>query len=295
MSETNEIKKPYQVIKIDKYTKKIQTPNLLLMNRACNVIGKIPKYDDWNISLVGNGIDEISFTVPKYVNGVICPVWDSIEDLKIVEVQGFGRFEISVDYTDNTQTTKSVSGQSLEVELAQISLYEFHVNDDDATTMVQTEYNEDDFDSEGNFIPTVFYKPSDEKHSLLHRLLADKAPHWSIGYVTPYIALDEESQPETVGTFQRTYTSDGTSIYDLLTGDIAEESNVIFIFDTMIVLTKVQETLCVLVLVKILIFYFLKISWQMKYLFHQTRMRSKTALELRVVTTLSLLWLLPLI
>jgi hypothetical protein len=121
----------------------------------------------------------------------------------------------------------------LEVELAQISLYEFHVNDDDATTMVQTEYNEDDFDSEGNFIPTVFYKPSDEKHSLLHRLLADKAPHWSIGYVTPYIALDEESQPETVGTFQRTYTSDGTSIYDLLTGDIAEESNVIFIFDTM--------------------------------------------------------------
>lgn len=226
------MKQPYDIIKIDKYTGKIEMPDLLLMTRSFDIIGKIPHYTNWNISLTGNGIDEISFNVNKYVNGMICPVWDDLIDLKIIDVMGFGRFEISVNYTDNTQTVKSVHGMSLEVELGQIPLYEFHVNDEDATSTEITKYNEIDFDDNGNFIPTIFYNPEDKAHSLLHRVLADKAPHWSIGYVTPYIALDEESQPEDVGKFQRTYTVDGTTIYDFLTGDVAKESNVIFIFDT---------------------------------------------------------------
>ncbi len=225
------MKQPYDIIKIDKYTGKIEMPDLLLMTRSFDIIGKIPHYTNWNISLTGNGIDEISFNVNKYVNGMICPVWDDLIDLKIIDVMGFGRFEISVNYTDNTQTVKSVHGMSLEVELAQIPLYEFHVNDEDAASTEITKYNEIDFD-DGNFIPTVFYDQDDETHSLLHRVLTDKAPHWSIGYVTPYIALDEESQPEAVNKFQRTYTVDGTTIYDFLTGDVAKESNVIFTFDT---------------------------------------------------------------
>lgn len=224
-------KKPCEIIKLDKYTRKINMPTLLLMNRSFSIIGRISRYDNWNISLVGNGIDEISFNVHKYANGIQCPVWDDLIDLKIVNVDGFGMFEISVDYTDNTETVKSIHGFSLEVELAQIGLYEFHVNDDDAADMVITEYSKDNYDSEGNFIPTVFYNPTDEKHSLLHRVLADKAPHWNIGYVTPYIALGEDVQPEESSKFQRTYTVDGDSIYDFLTGTVAEESNVIFTFN----------------------------------------------------------------
>lgn len=213
------------------------------MNRSFDIIGKISRYDNWNISLVANVIDEISFNVHKYADGKICPIWDELIDLKIVDVDGFGRFEISVDYTDNTETVKSIHGQSLEVELAQIMLYEFHVNDEDATDGEITDYSKDNYDSEGNFIPTTFYReinPDDtddmiefkRKHSLLDRVLADKAPHWSIGYVTPYIALDEESQPQLSSKFQRTYTVDGDTIYDFLTGTVAEESNVVFVFDT---------------------------------------------------------------
>lgn len=236
-------KQPYNIIKIDKYTNKIQMPNLLLMTRSFDVIGKISNYSNWNISLVGNGMDEISFEVNKYINGVLCPIWDDLIDLKIVDVMGFGRFEISVNYTDNTQTVKSVHGISLETELAQIPLYEFHVNDDDAMTMDKTDDNKDDFDEHGNFIPTVFYReillddtPEEakkkRKHSLLHRVLADKAPHWHIGSITSHITFSEDEQPENVETFQRTYTCDGTSIYDFLTGEVAKESNVIFTFDT---------------------------------------------------------------
>ena len=39
-------------------------------------------------------------------------------------------------------------------------------------------------------------------------------------------------QPEDSSRFQRTYTVDGTSIYDFLTGTVAEESNVAFVFNT---------------------------------------------------------------
>lgn len=226
------IKQPYEIIQIDKYTGKINTPTLLLMNRSFDIIGKISRYDNWNISLVGNGIDEISFDVHKYADGKICPVWDDLIDLKIVDVSGFGRFEISVNYADSAETVKSIHGLSLETELAQIGLYEFHVNDEEAADMTITEYSKNNYNPEGEFIPTVFYKPDDETHSLLNRTLADKAPHWSIGYVTPYIALDEESQPELSSEFQRTYTVNGDTIYDFLTGTVAQESNVVFIFDT---------------------------------------------------------------
>ena len=97
------MKKPYEIIKLDRYTGKIQQPTLLLMKRSGEIIGKISNYRNWNISLVGNGIDEINFEVHKSYNGKQCVLWDDLIDLKIVEVDKFGRFEISVDYTDNTE------------------------------------------------------------------------------------------------------------------------------------------------------------------------------------------------
>ena len=239
----NTMNKPCEVIKLDKYTGRIKQPSILLMNRSSHVIGRISHYDNWNILLVANGLDEIVFDVYKYADGKLCPVWDDLVDLKVVYVEGFGSFEISVDYVDNAETIKSVHGQSLEVELAQINLHDFHVNDEEATDMKYTEYSKGNYDSEGNYIPTTFYREVLEtdtpevaefkrKHSLLHRVLASKAPHWKIGYVTPYIALGEDVQPEESSEFQRTYTVDGESIYDFLTGSVSEESNVIFTFDT---------------------------------------------------------------
>ena len=210
--------KPSRIIKIDKHTNKIALPTILLQNRNFDTIGKI-SYTNFNASLVANGIDEVSFEVHKYVDGKECPIWDLIQDLKVIHVEDYGKFEISVSYKDSTETTKSVHGQSLEVELGQIGLYEFHINDEDDLAL-------------NKYVPTVFWNDDDPAHSLLHRVLADKAPHWSWGYVTPRIAMDEESKSESSSTFQRTYTADGDTIYDFLTGTVAEESNVIFVFDT---------------------------------------------------------------
>lgn len=221
-----------RLIHLDKNISKLTTPELILMTKDFNVIGKIGEYTNWNASILGNSIDEFSCDIAKYVDGKKNQLWDKITDLKVIEILQYGRFEISVTYTDNTKTVKSIQGYSLECELGQLYLNDFHVNDDDATTMKLTEYNKDDFDSNGNFIPTTFYNPDDQKHSLLHRVLADKAPHWSIGYVTPYISLDDDYTIESSKTFQRMFTVDSTSIYDFLTQDLAQEANVVFLFDT---------------------------------------------------------------
>ena len=232
-------------IEVDENNGRIVLPKLLLMTKSFEVISNINHFSNWNMSVIANGLDEISFEVNKYINNELCPFWDDLIDLKVVDVNGKARFEIEVDYTDNTETVKSVHGVSLECELGQLYLNEFHVNDETAMIYNQTVYSNEgevlvtgnyskDFDVNGNFIPTVFYKPDDTDHSLLHRVLADKAPNWSLGqHITEYIALDEEGfEAELSSTFQRTYTVDGTSIYDFLTDSVAKESNVAFIFDT---------------------------------------------------------------
>ena len=223
------MKKPYEVIKIDKLTRKIELPTILLKTKDFRTIGKL-NYDNWCMSLVANGLDEVSFDVHKFVNGHECQIWDEITDLKVVDVIGFGQFEVKVTYSDKEETIKTLVCKSLETELGQRYLRDFHVNDDEAFSGEQTEYNSDDYDENGNLIPTVFYSPDDKKHSLLHRVLSDKAPHWSIGQVPNIITVNGIECD--VRSFQRTYTVDGTTIYDFLTGEVAEESNVVFIFDT---------------------------------------------------------------
>ena len=131
--------KPYKVITIDKHTNKISLPNIILETRSEEVIGKISDYENFNFSFVAVGIDEVSFDVHKYVNGKKCSVWDKLTDHKIIKLQEYGRFEIKVGYVDELKTIKTVLGKSLEAELGQLLLREFHVNDEEDADMQYTE------------------------------------------------------------------------------------------------------------------------------------------------------------
>ena len=52
MSDRHTIRPPCEIIKLDKYTRKISTPRILLMTRGFRVIGKIGKFTNWHISLL---------------------------------------------------------------------------------------------------------------------------------------------------------------------------------------------------------------------------------------------------
>lgn len=222
------MKKIGNAIKIDRRTGLIDPPSLILMSRSLSPLGKIGHYESLTLSLAADGMDEVSLDVHEYNNGKRCPVWDELTNLRLLKVGDLGVFEISVTFTDGGGSVKSIHGVSLEAELALAMLHEFHVNDDEAIEAA-TDYSGDTPSIE-SFTPTTLYNAEDPSHSLLHRVFREYAPHWRIGSVTEFVAPDTSSQPTLSSQFQRTYTADGISVYDFLTGEVAQESNVAFTF-----------------------------------------------------------------
>ncbi len=226
---TNNIK-PSNVIRFDKTTGQLEKPILLLKTRTGEFIDTIP-YDNLQLSFVGKGLDEFSFDVHKIKDGKYAlnkeftrsdgtkyTSWDRLIDLAIIDYKGYGLFQAKVSTNDADETIKSVSCRSLEVELGQRTLYNFNVNNEE-----DVQYGEDK-------IPTHLYDENDEKHSLINRVLNEKAPNWSVGEVSEYFNVNGKVYSR--NALQRTFSVDGTSVYDFFDGDICSEFNCIFTYDT---------------------------------------------------------------
>lgn len=184
----------------------IEFPTLILTNRNGDRLGVIEAYDIvYSDSFLD--ADEFTFKTKKYWNGVLNPIWDEITDLKIIWCEEYdSSFQISVEIDEEDDTTKIVSAIKLaHSELSQIMLYNIEIN------------TEDDIAREDYIKPTVFYNKNDKSISLLNRLL-EKAPHYMIIHVD-----------STLCNIQRTFSFDGTSIYDAF-NDIAEEIGCVFIY-----------------------------------------------------------------
>lgn len=196
----------------------------VLSNRSHKHYGQIVNidYNSVNINMHLNAADEISFDVYKVMDGITEPLWDSLIDLKLVYVVELDEyFQIKVSLSDSNAVKKTITGTSLcECELSQTNLYGIEIN------------TEDDIKRKDYTIPTVFYRDLDQypidsedyktakKASLLHRIL-DKTPHYIIKHVD-----------KSLMNLQRSFSVDGTSIYDFFTGDCAQQFNCLFQFDS---------------------------------------------------------------
>ena len=158
-----------------------------------------------------NGANEISFEIYKTLDGEIEECWDKIVDFKSVYVKELNEyFEIKVAYNDNINEVKTITGTSLcEAELSQINIYGTEIN-------TQTDSDRDDY------VFTTFYNPENPKASLLDRVLSF-AKHYTIKYVDPSLCNI---------TKVPSFSIDGTSIYDFLIGECAEQFNCMFVFNS---------------------------------------------------------------
>lgn len=203
----------------------LEAPTLILQLKSGDSLGVIDGATDITYKKNLNSANEISFTVCKYIDGRLNPMWDSLTDLKSIYVPEFQeRFEIKVSCHEEVQETKSITGTSLcEAELGQFILYGLEINTED-----DIKYNSSD-----TYQTTVFYidindmdseetKADKRNHSLLHRVLAEKAPFYRIGHVD-----------ESLKNLAFTFTADGTSIYDFLTGEVAKQMQCLFQFDSL--------------------------------------------------------------
>lgn len=188
----------------------VEKPEIILGKRNYDKYGSILNFDNLTYDYNLMAPNSVSFTVHKELNRNKERLWDEIKERRLIWLKEFNEwFQIDVSSTDENEVTKEVVGTSLcEAELGQININSAEIN------------TENDIAREDYRNPTVFYKPSNPKESLLHRLLK-AAPHYSIKYVD-----------DSLYNLQRTFSINGTSVYDALTGEIAEEIGCLFLFDS---------------------------------------------------------------
>lgn len=157
-----------------------------------------------------NAANEISLDLYQQWDGINCYVWDLVVDLKLLYVPELDEyFEIAVTMDETIADVKHISGTSLcESELGQIMLYDIEINTE--TDILREDYLK----------PTIFYNEEEPQNSLLNRIM-EKAPHYKIGHVD-----------DSLKKIQRTFQFNNQSIYDTLVGDIAQEIDCLFLFDS---------------------------------------------------------------
>lgn len=186
-----------------------EPPTIILANRSGNKLGQLKVNED-SIDLIDklNDASEISFTVNKYIDGELTPLWDKLVDFKLVYCKEWDLwFEAKVELDEETESVKTVFCTQLgQAELSQIMLYGVEIN-------TEKDIERDDYKI------SILYDEKDPKASILNRML-EKAPHYSIAHVD-----------STIAKIQRTFSFDGTSICDAFQ-EVAEEIGCLFIYDS---------------------------------------------------------------
>ena len=195
----------------------IEDFTIVLSKRNHEHYGEIAnvKRDTINCKVNMNAADEISFDIYKYVldesgNKRDERLWNQIVDFRLIWIKELDEyFEINVTLDDSTENVvKSIVGTSLcEAELSQTNLYDIEIN-------TENDIARDDY------VVTKFYDKDNQKASLLHRVL-NKNPGYTIKHVDKSLV-----------NLQRSFSIDGTSVYDFLTGECSEQFNCLFQFDS---------------------------------------------------------------
>lgn len=178
----------------------VVTPTVVLCHRNKHKIGAIYPISEWSITPDMYNKNECSFKVYKEVNGIATPLWDQIKDLKVIYIPEYNEyFQISIDKTQTNETVKTITGSNLGIaELSQTMLYDIEIN------------TEDDIARDA-YKMAYIYDPTDISSSLLGRVLS-KAPHYKIKHVDASLCK-----------LVRSFSINDKSIYDFLTGDLADE------------------------------------------------------------------------
>ena len=197
------------MIKIDYINGTVEDFTVVLSNRNLDKQGQILNVQDFNYKGNLASAHEISFSVYKYVDGVETNLWREINNLKIVWVKELDMFfETRISLAESTNIVKKITGISLcEAELSQ-------------TPIRNTEINSEDDIARPDYVVTKFYNPDNKEGSLLHRILS-VVPHYSIKHVD-----------KSLWDIQRTFSIDGTTVYDFLMGELAEQIGCLFQFDS---------------------------------------------------------------
>lgn len=175
-------------------------------------VGTLSAVDDFRFKNISNDTDEISFKVYSKINGEPAPLYDELANFKLIfipEWQKYYQIEVSETEQDGF-SVKNITGIHLsEAELGNLMLYHLEIN-------TEEDIAREDYDP---LHPSVIFDGT--ANCLLNRVLADKAPHYSVGYVSPSIK-----------NLVRSFSIDNESIHNFLSGTLAEEIGCVVEYDS---------------------------------------------------------------
>lgn len=189
-----------------------RAPNIYLCQTNKERIGELTVYNSKG-TFKWNAYSEISFDIDRNYcdinmgDTIVNPYYDLVEALRLVELEGFGFFQLQdpeID-SDGIKETKSINAHSLEYDLSQRYLESFIINKG----------------IDGSIDKVQLYNQNDTAHSLLHLVIAEKAPDWKIGHVDADLATE-----------RRFFEIDRKSVYDFLMNDVCDTFKCVIEFDT---------------------------------------------------------------
>lgn len=217
------MKLPYNIL-----TKNYVKPRIFLCETDKTKIGPLETFATQG-TFKFNSYSEISFEIARVYNDLMTgetkvnPLYDKVEALRLIYVEGFGYFEIQGPelYSDGIKESKQVTAYSLEYTLSQKYLEDFYTvngRDEWAGSL------EDLWQVKNNDYTTipkiVLYNPDDKDASVLH-LILEKIYGWTIGHID-----------KSLETMSRAFDIDRMSVYDFIMTEICEKFNCYAVFDT---------------------------------------------------------------
>lgn len=186
----------------------LETPNLFIAKKNKEIVCALPVCEALSFTFNLNAYQTVSFSVNQYVNGEEYTPYPNIKEGRYLFVQSIGWYEMHVtESNDGSGWVKEVNATSIEIELSRKRLVNFEINTDAAIT-------DDDYQI------VKFYNAGNPDASLLNKVLKVDN-NWTVGHVDS--ALCDK---------QRTFDISDSDVYSVLTSDIAEAFECLFIFDT---------------------------------------------------------------
>ena len=183
-------------------------------------------YNTINYTTKFNDLDEITFTVDKYITlrdgeSVKSNGYDNIHAFMEVYIEDIGYFQIREPEISNeiNKETKTVTGVSIATELLQKDLVGFTVNTSTTASLeMLADNNINSLGYPNEYI--TFYNPSNKQLSLLD-LILEKAVGWSVGTIDDFLKNQRYS-----------FDNINENIFSFLTKTLSSTARCIFTFDT---------------------------------------------------------------
>lgn len=174
-----------------------ERPVLVLKTLSEQVIQTLGYAFNLSAKLCFNEISEISFDLPASVEGVPVPNYDKVVGMMLVDMVGYGQFELRNPKIekDGVREIKHCQAYSLEYAFTRKKFF-----------IEPGTYN--------------FWDPTAPNGTIIGYILEDM-PDWSIGDIDPSL----------IGKY-RTFDSSGDNIYNFMKSTLQESYNCIFDFDT---------------------------------------------------------------